>query len=90
MKDLSKLVGKRVDALCTRMGGRFATIYCATTYEITEKGTLKYCGEWMSCVANKEQWVAFESSVKKHGYISGRPTLSKVLMAIEADKLILQ
>lgn len=76
-KELSKYAGRQVWALCTRMGGKFATIYCLTAYEITERGTLRYIGEHMSCVANKAQYAAMESFTGGN-YVVGRPTAARI------------
>ncbi len=72
-KELSIYAGVRFYNLSTRPGAKRGTIYCLTIYEVTKKGTCKYEGEVLSCVANKRQ-VEEMQRVTKGIYHSGRPS----------------
>jgi len=74
--------GKTLDVKSTRMGGKFATIYCGTEYEIQQNGALVFIREWMGCIANKAQYAEFFKATAKNGYIMGRPTARKVAQAV--------
>jgi len=76
-KELSKYAGERIFALCSRMGGKFKDIHCLTVYEITKRGTLHYCYEAMSCVANKGQYEDMMTTTGGY-YVEGRPTAEKI------------
>lgn len=87
-QELAKYAGRRFSTLSTRMGGKFDTIYCATTYEITPRGTCKYVGEWMSCVANKWQRHWFRE-ITGGRYHFGRPYAEDFASAEELEKILL-
>lgn len=71
-KELSAYAGKRFYNLSTRMGGEYRDIHCLTVYEITERGTCKYIGEILGCVANKAQYQTLEEITGGHYHV-GRP-----------------
>ena len=83
--ELAKYAGVEFWNMSRRMGAVRGTIYCLTKYEVTERGTCRYLGEWMGCVANKYQYEEMEELT--HGlYHWGRPS-AKTLSAKFLEKV---
>jgi len=87
-KELGKYAGNRVYALCERTGKGMEGIDYLTVYEITEKGTLRYCSERMGCVANFEQCCKVYE-ITRGNYVRGRPTAAKINIE-DIDLLIIR
>ena len=85
---LKQFSEKYIDVLSQRMGGKYATIYCATEYKITKNGSLVFECEWMPCVANKDQYKNFYSDTEVNGYCYGRPIAEIVCEIVKKGKLI--
>ena len=86
-QELARHAGGELYALCTRPGGMFKDIYCLTRYRVTERGTLKYVREVLSCVANRRQCELLDS-LTGGNYVEGRPTAERI-SAAEIDQLII-
>ncbi len=84
--ELSKYSGNTFYSLNSRMGGKFTDIHCLTVYSITDRGTCKYEGEIIRCVANKAQIAAMELHTNGN-YHEGRPS-AKTLTIGSVEKLI--
>ena len=85
-QELSKYAGTTFYNLSRRPGGKFRDIDCLTIYEITERGTCRYLGETMGCVANKAEKAIMERRTDGVYHV-GRPSAEVLTKEfVEASK----